>query len=54
MLTYAPSCLLIFHALVSFVVVVVSDSLSHTQLFETLGTAAHQAPLSMGFPSKEY
>ena len=28
--------------------------LSHVQLFATLWTAAHQAPLSMGFPKQEY
>ena len=27
---------------------------SHVQLFVTLWTTAHQAPLSMGFPRKEY
>ena len=27
---------------------------SHVQLFETLGTVAHQASLSMGFSRKEY
>ena len=29
-------------------------SLSHVQLFETPWTAAHQAPLSMGFSRQEY
>ena len=29
-------------------------SLSHVRLFETPCTAAHQAPLSMGFPRQEY
>jgi len=28
--------------------------LSHVQLFKTPCTAAHQAPLSMGFPRQEY
>ena len=28
--------------------------LSHVQLFETLWTVAHQAPLSMGFSNQEY
>ena len=28
-------------------------SLSHVQLFATLGTVAHQAPLSMGFSGQE-
>ena len=28
--------------------------LSHVQLFTTLWTVAHQAPLSMGFPRQEY
>ena len=28
--------------------------LSHVQLFATLWTIAHQAPLSMGFPRQEY
>ena len=28
--------------------------LSHVQLFATPWTAAHQAPLSMGFPRQEY
>ena len=28
--------------------------LSHVQLFATLRTAAHQAPLSMGFSRQEY
>ena len=28
--------------------------LSHVQLFVTLWTVAHQAPLSMGFPTQEY
>ena len=28
--------------------------LSHVQLFVTLWTVAHQAPLSMGFPRQEY
>ena len=27
---------------------------SHVQLFATLWTVAHKAPLSMGFPSQEY
>ena len=27
---------------------------SHVQLFATLGTVAHQAPLSMGFSRQEY
>ena len=27
---------------------------SHVQLFTTLWTVAHKAPLSMGFPSQEY
>ena len=27
---------------------------SHVQLFATPQTAAHQAPLSMGFPRQEY
>ena len=27
---------------------------SHVQLFETLWTVAHQAPLSMGFSRQEY
>ena len=27
---------------------------SHVQLFVTLWTVAHQAPLSMGFPRQEY
>ena len=30
------------------------QSLCHLQLFETPWTVAHQAPLSMGFPRKEY
>ena len=30
------------------------QSLSHVQLFVTPQTVAHQAPLSMGFPSQEY
>ena len=30
------------------------QSLSHVQLFVTPWTAAHQAPLSMGFPRQEY
>ena len=29
-------------------------SLSHVQLFGTLRTVVHQAPLSIGFPSQEY
>ena len=29
-------------------------SLSHVQLFATLWTVAHQAPLSMGFSGQEY
>ena len=29
-------------------------SYSHVQIFVTLWTVAHQAPLSMGFPRKEY
>ena len=29
-------------------------SLSHVQLFATLWTVAHQAPLSMGFTRQEY
>ena len=28
--------------------------LSHVQLFATLWTVAHQAPLSMGFSKEEY
>ena len=28
--------------------------LSHIQLFETLGTAAYQTPLSMGFPRQGF
>ena len=31
-----------------------SESLSHVQLFATPWTAAHQAPLSMGFSRQEY
>ena len=27
---------------------------SHVQLFATLWTVAHQAPLPMGFPKQEY
>ena len=34
--------------------VVVFESLSHVQLFVTLWTIAHQAPLSMGFSRQEY
>ena len=34
--------------------VVVVQWLSHVQLFATLWTIAHQAPLSMGFPRQEY
>ena len=30
------------------------QSLSHVQLSVTLCIVAHQAPLSMGFPSQEY
>ena len=30
------------------------QSLSHVQLFVTPWTAAHEAPLSMGFPRQEY
>ena len=32
----------------------VLSCLSHVQLFETLWTIAHQAPLSMGFSRQEY
>ena len=31
-----------------------AQSLSHGRLFATPWTAAHQAPLSMGFPWQEY
>ena len=31
-----------------------AHSLSHVQLFVTLWTVAHQAPLSMGFSRQEY
>ena len=31
-----------------------AKSLSHVQLFATLWTVAHQAPLSMGFSRQEY
>ena len=31
-----------------------AQSLSCVQLFETLWTVVHQAPLSMGFPRQEY
>ena len=34
--------------------VVVTESLSHVQLYATPGTAAHQAPLSMEFSRPEY
>ena len=30
------------------------ESLSHVQVFETLGTITHQAPLSQGFSRQEY
>ena len=33
---------------------VVVESLSHVQLFATLRTAAHQAPLPVGFSRQEY
>ena len=33
---------------------VVVQSLSHVQLFVTLGTVTLQIPLSMGFPKQEY
>ena len=35
-------------------ITVVLYSLSHVQLFATLWTVAHQAPLSMGFHRQEY
>ena len=35
-------------------VAVVIHLLSHVQLFATLWTVAHQAPLSMGFSRQEY
>ena len=34
--------------------VLVLSCFSHVQLFVTLWTVAHQAPLSMGFPRQEY
>ena len=34
--------------------VVVVESISHLQLFETLWTISHQALLSMGFSRREY
>ena len=36
------------------VVVIGVQPLSHAQLFVTLWTVVHQAPLSMGFPMQEY
>ena len=36
------------------VCVCVCEPLRHVQLFATPWTVAHQAPLSMGFPSQEY
>ena len=36
------------------IVTVTVRSLSHVQLFATLWTVAHQAPLSMGFSRQEY
>ena len=35
-------------------VCVCAQLLSHVQLFVTLWTVAHRAPLSMGFPRQEY
>ena len=37
-----------------YVCVCAAQSLSCVQLFATLWTTAHQAPLSMGFPRQEY
>ena len=38
----------------SIIVIGIAWVLSPVQLFVTPWTAAHQAPLSMGFPSQEY
>ena len=37
----------------SYIITAHAQSLSCVQLFVTLQTVAHQAPLSMGFPRKE-
>ena len=42
------------HTYATLLVVVAVQSLSHVQLFSTLWTVAHQAPLSMGFSSQEH
>ena len=34
--------------------IICGKSLSHVQLFETLGTMVHQASLFMGFSRQEY
>ena len=47
-------CYLHHHTYSTLLVVVAVQSLSHVQLFSTLWTIAHQAPLSMGFSSQEY
>ena len=41
-------------AVIWLVSVVCACALSHVQLFVTLWTVAHQAPLSMGFSRQEY
>ena len=43
-----------YHSLLNVLHVCVLSRFSRVQLFETLWTAAHQAPLSMGFPRQEY
>ena len=40
--------------LLSYIVLCWAQSLSHVQLFVTSWTAAHQAPLSVGFSRQEY
>ena len=42
------------YIIIKFIICVHAQSLSHVQLFATLWTVAHQAPLSMGFPRQEY
>jgi len=44
----------IFIFCLSFLFCIAVESLGHVQLFETPWTAAHQAPLSMGFSQQEY
>ena len=44
----------IFIFCLSFLFCIAVESLGHVRLFETPWTAAHQAPLSMGFSQQEY